>query len=261
MTAKRPPLLELVEIVTRLRGPDGCPWDQEQSLKSMRPYLLEEVYELLDAMEQDRGEDGLEGELGDTLFVILLIVQIASEANSLTIDSVAQRIIDKMVTRHPHVFSEDDTSDDPGGIAAWEARKQRKGRSRLAGVPKSLPALLRAHRQGEKAAAIGFDWHNTDGVFEKIDEEIGELKEAMRSGDVSAIEHEMGDVLLSLASLARHLDTPPEAALRKANDRFAHRFARLEELAEEEGISLSGSTEDAILDALWERAKAEESGC
>jgi len=261
MNAKRPPLLELVEIVARLRGPDGCPWDQEQTLKSMRPYLLEEVYELLDAMERDGGEDGLEGELGDTLFVILLILQIASESRSLTLDSVAQRIIDKMVTRHPHVFSDGHTSENPGGIAAWEARKQRKGRSRLAGVPKSLPALLKAHRQGEKAAAIGFDWPNTDGVFEKINEELDELKEAMRSGEAAAIEHEMGDVLLSLASLARHLNTPPEASLRKANDRFARRFARLETLAEEDGISLSGSTDDAVLDALWERVKAEESGC
>ena len=123
----------------------------------MRPYLLEEVYELLDAMEHDAGEDGLEGELGDTLFVILLIAQIAADDGRFTLDSMCQRIIDKMIQRHPHVFAEGDASEDPGGIAAWEARKDREGRSRLEGVPRTLPALLRAHRQGEKVAAVGFD--------------------------------------------------------------------------------------------------------
>ena len=227
----------------------------------MRPYLLEEVYELLDAMERNAGEDGLEGELGDTLFVVLLITQIASESGSLSLNSVAQRIIQKMVSRHPHVFSNNVDEEDPGGITAWESRKQRDGRSRLSGVPRSLPALLRAHRQGEKAAAVGFDWPTIDGVFEKIDEEMDELKEAIASNDSIQIEHEMGDVLLTLASLARHLKTPPEAALRQANDRFSKRFKRLEQLAAEDGVELSGSTDDAFLDALWERVKAEESGC
>ena len=261
MTPTRPPLLKLVEIVARLRGPEGCPWDKEQTLQTMRPYLLEEVYELLDAMETDEGEDGLEGELGDTLFVILLITQIAADSGSLSLNSVAQRIIDKMVTRHPHVFGNGEQSSDPGGIAAWEARKQRDGRSRLAGVPRSLPALLRAHRQGEKAAAVGFDWPSIVGVFDKLEEEIVELKEAIASQEQPHIEHELGDVLLTLASLGRHLNTPPEAALRRANDRFSMRFGRLEKLAAEDGIELNGSTDDAILDALWERVKAEESTC
>jgi MazG family protein len=261
MNTKHPPILGLLEIVERLRGPDGCPWDQEQSLKSMRPYLLEEVYELLDAMENDGGEDGLEGELGDTLFVILLITQIASESGSVTVDSVAQRIIDKMVDRHPHVFGDPDDCIDPGGIAAWESRKQRDGRSRLSGVPRSLPALLRAHRQGEKAAAIGFDWPHIRGVFSKLDEEFQELQDAIESQDPSQIEHEVGDLLLTVASLARHLGVPPEAALRNANDRFSSRFRRLEQLALDENIPLNGSTGDEVLDALWERAKAEESKC
>ena len=119
MSTQQRHLLDLVDIVTRLRGPDGCPWDQEQTLKSMRPYLLEEVYELLDAMEQDAGEDGLEGELGDTLFVLLLITAIAAEEGSLTLESVAGRIVQKMITRHPHVFGGDDETPDPGGISAW----------------------------------------------------------------------------------------------------------------------------------------------
>ena len=261
MSQNRPPLLELVEIVARLRGPEGCPWDKAQTLQSMRPYLLEEVYELLDAMEHDAGEDGLEGELGDTIFVLLLITQIGADAGRLTLDSVAQRIISKMVKRHPHVFGDGADDANPGGIAAWEARKQTNGRSRLSGVPRSLPALLRAHRQGEKAASIGFDWTEAAQVMDKVSEEIGELQEAIKSGDQAAIEHELGDVLMSLASLGRHLDTPPEAALRRANDRFASRFATLERLAKEDGVALTGSTDAAVLDALWERAKQEETSC
>ena len=261
MSQNRPPLLELVEIVASLRGPEGCPWDKAQTLQSMRPYLLEEVYELLDAMEHDAGEDGLEGELGDTIFVLLLITQIGADAGRLTLDSVAQRIISKMVKRHPHVFGDGADDANPGGIAAWEARKQTNGRSRLSGVPRSLPALLRAHRQGEKAASIGFDWTEAAQVMDKVSEEIGELQEAIKSGDQAAIEHELGDVLMSLASLGRHLDTPPEAALRRANDRFASRFATLERLAKEDGVALTGSTDAAVLDALWERAKQEETSC
>ena len=261
MSQNRPPLLELVEIVAHLRGPDGCPWDKDQTLQSMRPYLLEEVYELLDAMEHDAGEDGLEGELGDALFVLLMIAQIGADAGRLTLDSVAARIVAKMVKRHPHVFGDGADDENPGGIAAWEARKESTGRSRLAGVPRSLPALLRAHRQGEKAASVGFDWSQPEQVMEKVSEEIAELQEAILSGDRLAIEHELGDVLMSLASLGRHLDTPPEAALRRANDRFASRFAALERLAQEEGVPLTGSTNADVLDALWERAKQEESSC
>ena len=255
------PLLNLVEIVARLRGPEGCPWDKAQTFSSMRPYLLEEVYELLEAMEHDAGEDGLEGELGDTLFVLLLLTQIGVDEGRFTLDSMCQRIIDKMVARHPHVFGDGDRSDDPGGIAAWEARKDKEGRSRLAGVPKSLPALLRAHRQGEKVSAIGFDWSDAHGVLAKLEEEIAELRLALAERDPTAIEHEYGDVLLSAANIGRHINTPAEAALRNANERFAQRFERLETLAKEQGIPLDGSTSDEKLNDLWEQVKAEEKQC
>jgi len=261
MSQPQRPLLTLVDIVAHLRGPEGCPWDKEQTLQSMRPYLLEEVYELLEAMEHDAGEDGLEGELGDTLFVLLLLTRIAEDEGRLTLDSVSQRIVDKMIVRHPHVFGDDKESSDPGGIAAWEARKDKEGRSRLAGVPASLPALLRAHRQGEKVAAVGFDWANADGVFAKLEEEISELKEALQSGDSTAIEHEYGDVLLAAANLGRHINTPAEAALRNANDRFTARFERVEALAKEHGMKLNGSTTEESLNTLWEQAKAEEKEC
>ncbi len=255
MTKQQRPLIQLVDIVDRLRGPDGCPWDKEQTLQSMPPYLLEEVYELLEAMETDGGEDGLEGELGDLLFVVLLITRIGADMERLTLDSVCSRIVAKMIERHPHVFGDGDTSDNPGGIAAWEDRKNKGGRSRLAGVPRTLPALLRAHRQGEKAAAIGFDWPNIEGVFNKVEEEIIELREAIASGDQDAIKHEYGDVLLAASSLGRHLQIPPESSLRQANDRFAERFSRLETLAKEEGVELSGSTDADTLDRLWEQVK------
>ena len=255
------PLLTLVEIVAQLRGPEGCPWDKAQTLSSMRPYLLEEVYELLDAMEHDAGEDGLEGELGDTLFVLLLLTQIATDEGRFTLDSMCQRIVDKMITRHPHVFGEGEQSDDPGGIAAWEARKHKEGRSRLAGVPRSLPALLRAHRQGEKVAAVGFDWAGVSGVLAKLEEEIGELREALAEKDPAAIEHEYGDVLLSAANIGRHINAPAEAALRNANDRFAARFEKMEALAKEQNIKLNGSTAEDALNTLWEKVKAEEEPC
>ena len=251
---------QLVDLVARLRGPDGCPWDREQTLRSMRPYLLEEIYELLDAMEHDSGADGLEGELGDALFVILMLAQIATDEGRLTLDSVCTRIVAKMIDRHPHVFGHDQT-ENPGGIVAWEARKKRSGASRLDGVPQTLPALLRAHRQAEKAASVGFDWTAIDDVMRKVEEELAELRAAMAGGDEHAIEHEVGDVLLSVANLARHLNAPPEAALRRANDRFATRFATLERLAREDGVALDGSTNAETLNELWERAKAQEKSC
>ena len=261
MQSTQRPLIRLVDIVARLRGPEGCPWDKSQNLQSMRPYLLEEVYELLDAMEHDAGEDGLEGELGDALFVLLLLIQIAADEGRLTLDTVCERIANKMITRHPHVFGDESDSDDPGGIAAWESRKNKAGRDRLAGVPKALPSLLRAHRQGEKVAAVGFDWKDADGVLEKLEEEIAELRQALRTQDAHSIEHEYGDVLMAASNIGRHINSPPEAALRRANDRFANRFGRLESLAEAQGIALDGSTDEAQLNALWEQVKAEEKSC
>jgi len=226
----------------------------------MRPYLLEETYEVLEAMEagaEDVGE-GITGELGDLLFVVLLIARIAEDQGRGTLDGIAHGICEKMIRRHPHVFGDGESGTDPGGIAAWEARKSREGRSRLAGVPRSLPALLRAHRQAEKAAAVGFDWKDAQGPLAKIREELGELEEALASGDKDAITHEYGDLLLAAANLGRHIGPPPEASLRAANDRFSRRFGRLEEMAQDEGLLLHENTDPAALEKLWEQAKAEE---
>jgi tetrapyrrole methylase family protein/MazG family protein len=219
----------------------------------MQPYLLEECYEVLDAMTSGDVRAQLE-ELGDLLFVVMLVADIAG----VSIDDVASGISNKMVERHPHVFGDDAQraaeGGNPGGIAAWEARKKNRS-SRLDGVPRTLPALLRAHRQSEKAAAVGFDWADHHGVLAKLQEELGELEVALASGDRAAINHEYGDALLSLANLGRHIGATPEEALRHANDRFAARFGIMEQLASARGVDLA-TLDDAGLDDLWEKAKA-----
>ncbi len=273
-------LERLVEIVDRLRGEGGCEWDRAQTFASMRPYLLEEVYEVLDAIDAEqpgaapviRPRD-LEEELGDLLFVVLLYARMgrngphgASNGASARFDleSIARRIADKMVVRHPHVFGSEDEraalSGTANGIAAWENRKARLAgeaaafRSRLDGVPRALPGLLRAHRQGEKAAAVGFDWAEPRAVLGKVREELDELEEALVAGRQVDIAHELGDVLQSLASLGRHLGAPPEEAMRTANDRFAARFRHMEAHAHRMGERLEDLDPDA-LEARWEQAK------
>ena len=245
-------LLTLTNIVKALRGDGGCPWDRSQTLESMQPYLLEECYEVLESMAVNNS-DQLREELGDLLFVVLLVGDIAGHSP----DSVAKTISEKMVQRHPHVFGNAKTkaenSDNPGGIAAWEARKTVR-KSRLDGVPQTLPALLRAHRQGEKASAVGFDWQDRTGVMDKLHEEISELQVALKSGNQEEITHEYGDTLLALANLGRHINCPPEASLRQANDRFSQRFGHMESSAKSMGVDIS-SLDDSQLDTLWEKAK------
>jgi MazG family protein len=249
----------LVEIVDQLRDPSGCPWDRQQTLASMRPYLLEECYELLEAMESP--EPGpMREELGDLLFVILLLSRICQDRGWFGVQEAAGDIAEKMVRRHPHVFAGETLEGDPSGIAAWENRKQRdpgRKRYRLDGVPRSLPGLLRAHRQGEKVAAVGFDWPDAAAVMAKVDEELGELRQAIESGAIPRIEHELGDLLMAISSLGRHLGTPPEAALRLANDRFASRFGAMEDAsAARERLLQDMSASE--LEQLWEEAKARE---
>ena len=256
----------LIEIIEKLRSPSGCPWDRDQDLLSMRPYLLEETYELLEAMDaQDTTtftktkHQVLCEELGDLLFVILLLAQIAEDQGKFSKDECFRMITEKMIIRHPHVFDEHHqgkNTDSKGSISTWETEKAKRKdkKSRLDGVPKNIPALLCAHRQGEKAASVGFDWKNIDGVLEKVAEEWNELQDAISSNDLVEIEHELGDMLMSLASLGRHLQTPPEAALRKANNRFKSRFMMMEQIAKDKHIELDQLT-DSELDMLWNEAK------
>lgn len=273
--------MPLDRLTARLRR--DCPWDRSQTLESTRPYLIEECHEALDALDacavatrEGRSPPlaALREELGDVLFEVSLLAAIASEQpGGFTLDDVVDGVLRKMIERHPHVFepgtTPQDVADTPlsaaapphpdvaaGSIRAWEDRKARArpGRSRVDGVPASLPALLRAHRVGEKLAHVGFDWPDVDGVFAKVDEERGELREAMAAGDRAAIVHEYGDLLLATASLGRFLDVPAEDALREANQRFETRFRRVEALAAESGTALEGATPEA-LDALWREAK------
>lgn len=247
----------LVQIVQKLRSEEGCPWDKAQTPETMRPYLLEEAHEALDAIDAG-ANDGIKKELGDLLFQIVLIAQMKSEDGAFDIQDVAEAISQKMISRHPHVFDPDyAATDDEGSVAAWEARKAKErapSTSMLDGVPKSLPSLLRSHRVGEKVSRVGFAWPSIQGVYDKIDEEMQELHEAIESGDHQAVVAEYGDLLLSVSSLGRFLDADPETSLRLANRRFEARFRDVEKLAEDQQLNLHDLDLDG-LEALWGQAK------
>jgi ATP diphosphatase len=261
-------LERLVGIMARLRAEGGCPWDREQDLRSLRPYLLEETYEVLE--EMDRIAYGAPSwrplceELGDLLFQIVFHAQLASELGEFGMAEVARAIADKIESRHPHVFGDvkvdgaEQVLDNWAKLKAEEKRKKKGAEvSVLDGVPHAAPSLMRAERLTEKASRIGFDWPDTAGVRGKLDEELGELDQAIASGDRDALEHELGDVLFSLANLARFIKTPPEDALRQANARFIRRFARVEDGLRAQGVAFGEGTL-AQMDALWNDAKKEE---
>ena len=253
--------------MARLRAEGGCPWDRAQDLRSLRPYLVEETYEVLDEMDRV-GEGGswraLCEELGDLLFQIVFHAQLASEIGEFELADVAQAISDKITRRHPHVFGDTRLSGAEQVLQNWarlkaEERRQKTGSegSVLDGVPSAAPALLRAERLTEKASRIGFDWPDTKGVRQKLDEELSELDQAMAQGDKHAVEHELGDVLFSLANLARFLATPAEDALRAANRRFTERFHAVERGLRAQGVPF-GTATLAQMEALWAEAKAAE---
>jgi nucleoside triphosphate diphosphatase len=257
----------LVGIMARLRAEGGCPWDREQDLRSLRPYLIEETYEVLD--EMDRVAYGgawrpLCEELGDLLFQIVFHSQLASELQEFSMADVCQAISDKIESRHPHVFGDKKVSDSTQVLENWarlkaEEKKKKTGKegSVLDGVPTAAPALMRAERLTEKASRIGFDWPDLKGVRGKLEEELRELDEAIASNDRDALEHELGDVLFSLANVARFIKTPPEDALRQANRRFTERFQQVEEGLRAKGIPFGAATLEQM-DALWNDAKAKE---
>src|SRR4029079_14908947 len=220
--AEAPDLQKLLDLVTRLRAPDGCPWDREQGLADVRAYLLEEAHEAAGAIDNgDWGE--IAEELGDLLFQIAFIGRLAEEAGAFSLSQVVDRVHHKMVARHPHVFGDETLADSQAVRQAWERRKLREepGRaSLLAGVPASLPALLGAYRLTQKAAGVGFDWPDAGAVLAKVDEGIGELRAAQAAGDREKIQEEVGDLLFTVANLARKLGVDPEAALAGTNRKF-----------------------------------------
>ncbi|HEX7478330.1 MAG TPA: nucleoside triphosphate pyrophosphohydrolase [Polyangiales bacterium] len=249
-------LTRLVEIMRRLLAPDGCPWDREQTLQTLRPYVIEEAHEVVDAIDSGSPAE-LREELGDLLLQIVFQAELARAQGWFGPDDVVSAICDKLVRRHPHVFGDVKVSGKSEVLANWEAIKaeEKQGRGVLDGVPKALPALLRASRVGEKAARVGFDWPDRAGARAKVDEELAELDQAIAAGDPKAIEHELGDVLFALVSVGRKLDVEPEAALRGTLDRFSARVRAVETLARERGAALS-SLDAQALDALWLEAKA-----
>ena len=257
----------LATIMQRLRAPGGCPWDREQDLKSLRPYLIEEAYEVLE--EMDRVAEGgpwspLAEELGDLLFQIVFHAQLASEQKHFDLSQVANAISDKLERRHPHVFGEKAALGTEQVLQNWaklkaDERKEKHGHvgSVLDGVPKDAPGLQRAERLTEKASRIGFDWPDVSGVKDKLQEELGELDEAMVSKDKAAMEHELGDVFFALANLARHLNIAPEDAMRAANRRFTSRFHVVERGLESQGVAFGEASLDQM-NVLWDQAKAQE---
>lgn len=253
-------LPRLVEIMQRLLAPDGCPWDRAQSLGSLKAYLIEEAYEVCDAIER-RDQKALCEELGDVLLQIVFQSEIARANGWFGPDDVVGAICDKLVRRHPHVFGEgkartpEEVHDNWEKLKATE-RAEKGGGGALDGVPASLPGLLAAARVTEKAAQVGFDWPEVDGPRHKIDEELAELDAAVAAGDKAAAADELGDVLFSLVNVARKLGIDPEDALRGTTRRFKDRFGKVEAAAKAQGRALSSMTL-AEMDAIWEQAKRE----
>lgn len=261
-------LAGLVEIMDRLLAPDGCPWDREQTLESLRPYLIEEAYEVLEAVETGTPPDHCE-ELGDLLMNIVFHAALRAREGAFGIDDVVRAISDKLVRRHPHVFAEAQVSGADEVLSQWDDIKRRERAEKeggdapsvprtLAGVPRALPALARAHHVSERAARVGFDWPDVAGCRAKVDEELGELDRAVESGDRAAIEHELGDLLFAATSLARKLGVDAEASLRACTRRFEGRFEHVEDRLRERGRTPKESNL-AEMDALWDEAKALDS--
>jgi MazG family protein len=252
-------LIDAAALMARLRTPDvGCPWDLEQSFKTIAPYTIEEAYEVADAIARDAvGE--LRGELGDLLFQVLFHARLAEEAGLFDLGDVARGLTEKMVRRHPHVFATADGRSAADQVAAWEDIKaQERGlaggeTSVLDGVAKALPALARAEKLTKRAARIGFDWTEPGEVLAKLDEELAELRVAQDEGDQAHIHEEMGDALFVMANLARKLGVDPEAALRDANAKFERRFRHVERRASERQGELRPDLEE--LEAFWAEAK------
>jgi tetrapyrrole methylase family protein/MazG family protein len=250
---------ELIRIMERLRGPGGCPWDREQTHQSIKPYVIEEAYEVAEAIE-DNNVDELRAELGDLLLQIVFHAEMARAAGDFTIEDVVRAINEKLIRRHPHVFGDSEVKDSAEVLRNWarikaEERQGRDDRSIVAGVPRAMPALLRAHRLSEKASRVGFDWAGAGEVLEKVREEFSELEAAVQLGDRSDAEAELGDLLFALTSLGRHLDIQAEDALHGANDRFIRRFRYVEERLAARNQDLQ-DTSVQEMNTLWEEAKA-----
>lgn len=253
------PFERLRWVLKALRAPDGCPWDREQTLQTIQPCLQEECYELLSAMVGD-DLDNHQEELGDVLLQVLFQADIREDQHDFTFDDVVNRLADKLIRRHPHVFSDIDAKDTETVLRNWEQIKQTEHKkpnaSALDGVPEALPALLKAQRTQHKAAKVGFDWPSAEGPSAKIEEELAELRVAIQKGDSDAIADEFGDVLFSMVNLARFLHLDAESTLRAATTKFARRFRAVEAAVKANGQEMK-QLSLAELDAIWDKVKQE----
>ena len=263
---------DLVQLMAKLRSPDGCPWDREQNYATLAPMLLEEAYEAFEAVEEAReGNQGeLRDELGDLLFQIVFYAQVANEQGHFAIGDVIEAIHSKMVRRHPHVFGDTEAKDSATVLRNWEAMKQEERRnankseqsvSLLQGVSSKAPALMEAHQLSTKAARVGFDWKQLDDIFDKLHEEISELKTAIENhassddeADHASVREELGDLLFAVTNIARHLKVEPEAALKLTNRKFRRRFAYIEDQLQQRGETFDGVSLDQM-EELWQQAK------
>jgi MazG family protein len=252
-----PGFARLVELMAQLRAPGGCPWDREQTFDSIKPYLLEETYEVLDAIDA-RDWTGLEDELGDLLLQAVFFAQMAAEQGHFDIAGSVHAINSKLVRRHPHIFADGDAKTSGEVLRRWDeikaTEKQDRPKGLLAGVPRSLPALVEAQKIAAKAAGVGFDWSNVGQVFDKMREELAELDAARATGSHEEIEGEVGDLLFVIVNIARFLKVDPEQALRRTNSKFRNRFAHVED-----GLAAAGKTPDHAtvdeMETLWQSAK------
>jgi len=247
---------KLCEIVAKLRGPGGCPWDREQTHESLLPATIEEAYEVAEAA-RTKNEAHFREELGDLLLLVVMHAEIAREAGRFKIDNVIAEVTEKLIRRHPHVFGESDAKDSGAVLKQWEAIKREEKKTDthyLASLPKSLPALMRAQKAQSKVARVNFDWTELRDVIAKVEEELGELNAAIQSDDQSAIEDEVGDLLFAVVNLARKCKLDAESSLQAATDKFAARFNRLEDELRNRGKKL-GDVDLAELDAIWNEIK------
>lgn len=247
---------ELLKIMSALRGENGCPWDKEQTRESLKPFIVEETYEVLEAIDEKEPE-AVKEELGDLLFQIVFQCQIAKELGEFDMRDVIEKIGKKMIARHPHVFGDADYKTSEEVLVHWEAQKKREGKQResiLDGVPKTLPSLLRAHRLQDRASRVGFDWEKVEDVLLKLEEELEEFRSALKAKNQEEIEDELGDIFFVLVNISRFVGINPEDALRKTISKFISRFRYIEMTTAEQGKNLSDMTL-AEMDALWEEAK------
>ena len=246
---------ELIKIIKRLQAPDGCPWDREQTNASLLPFFLEEVYEVIESVDNENWPE-LKEELGDILLHVVFQAVLAEKNGHFSINDSLDHVNEKLVRRHPHVFGDAKADEAFHAKQNWEAEKhkEKNRKSRLDGVPKTLPALIRAQRLQQKASYAGFDWNEVEQVWDKIHEEIQELKEAQSESTKEHIAEEIGDVLFSVVNLARFLDIPAEDALRKTNKKFTDRFARIEEELKKRGKTVEESNLEEM-DDIWNEVK------